>query len=284
MVLSPQAILGGFTMTKWIAASVFLLVGACTSTTVETIEPKTELQFEQKTIANSGFEFNAQPEAEGTLDYGFCQGEGWGGKRDNAVAPARTISSKREVNTDPEPPNPDNAITVDFVKKDIHTVMHFIALRSGLKIIVDGKIEGDTFLPVIHSKGNALEVVRRICYLNNLIMVEDEGFVIITQGAIRLLNETNIFPANGAKYHVVFEKHPLDVAILEVAKVCNISVFVPDAPTDMVPVQKWDITLTMDGATPDEIFRKLAELGNMEIEPDTTSGYRFKYKTNKKLK
>jgi type II secretory pathway component GspD/PulD (secretin) len=74
--------------------------------------------------------------------------------------------------------DPDDPITIDFVQKDLHTVMHYIALRSGLQIIVEGDFV--LKLTVMFRNVDPKEALRSICKANNLEMVEN-GIVIIVK-------------------------------------------------------------------------------------------------------
>lgn len=172
MVLSPQAMLGGFAMTKWIVVSVLLSICSCSSTepAVAEIEIDKNDYSELKPDRSSNYRFYPLP-SDDVLDYGFCLGEGWGRGSSTHISPA--LSREYDYR-----PSSGKTIDLNFVKKDIHTVMHFIALRTGLKIIVDGEI-GHLFISVMYREADPMDVIESICKANNLILVRDGEFIII---------------------------------------------------------------------------------------------------------
>src|SRR5690606_37217870 len=76
---------------------------------------------------------------------------------------ALAFSAPVQAQEAPEPRR-DGLIDVDFVKKDIHTVMHYIGLRSNLDIIVEGTI--DVVMTIIHRNVDPRDVIRSICKAN----------------------------------------------------------------------------------------------------------------------
>ncbi|MCB9894773.1 MAG: type II secretion system protein GspD [Planctomycetes bacterium] len=199
-------------------------------------------------------------------------------------------------------PNPTDPITVDFVQKDLHTVMHYIALRSGLQIIVEGQV--DVKLTVMFRDVDPKSAIQSICKANKLDYIEDGQVIIIKR---RPQEEALANVVNGeieGRFNVNFESHELVTAILEVANVTHAQVFVPatlsqketktpqtpddqDKGTEVVTkVQSRKISMYMREAKPEQILRRLAELGDMEIEPITLDdsapgqdqGFRFAYK------
>src|SRR5690606_28832315 len=89
---------------------------------------------------------------------------------------AVAFSAPVQAQEAPEPRR-DGLIDVDFVKKDIHTVMHYIGLRSNLDIIVEGTI--DVVLTIIHRNVDPRDVIRSICKANKLDYIEDGTSIII---------------------------------------------------------------------------------------------------------
>jgi type II secretory pathway component GspD/PulD (secretin) len=194
-------------------------------------------------------------------------------------------------------PQPDDPITIDFVKKDIHTVMHFIALRSGLKIIVDGQV--NVQLTVMYRSVKPNDAIESICKANQLDMVKDGEFIIIKRRASQTAQANVVDSETTGRFNVSFERQPLVEAIMEVAKVSGTAAFIPAvAPSSgaqpggdpnsganiVQTVQSREISMFMRDASADDIFRRLASLGDMELEEDTSSGYSFKYKVLKAAK
>ncbi|MBZ0135798.1 MAG: hypothetical protein K8I27_05455 [Planctomycetes bacterium] len=205
-------------------------------------------------------------------------------------------------------PNPKDPITVDFVRKDIHTVMHYIALRSGLQIIVQGEI--DVQLTVMFRRVDPKEAIKSICKANKLDYVEDGLMIIIKQRPQDIL-QANVVkglvdPDN--RYNVNFESHELVAAIMEVARITGIQVFMPSVPpaegnqprdpdqegedvNRVRDIQERKISMHMREALPEQILRRLADLGDLDMVeqpldssvPGSDTGWRFKYKPVKRI-
>jgi type II secretory pathway component GspD/PulD (secretin) len=203
-----------------------------------------------------------------------------------AAPPAFAQEDRGDGTLDTEAP-----ITIDFVKKDIHTVMHFIALRSGLQIIVDSSV--DVNLTVMFRNVIPREAVRSICQANKLDMVVD-GDVIIVRARVQEVTLANVTRARPAeeedasrprRFNVRFESHALVQAIMEVAGETDTQVSVPsvmpEEPRDaeeeervvetILEVQRRQVSLYMRDATPEMILRRLAALGNMRFNVATTT-------------
>jgi type II secretory pathway component GspD/PulD (secretin) len=205
-------------------------------------------------------------------------------------------------------PDPEQPITIDFVQKDLHTVMHYIALRSGLQIIVEGEV--DVKLTVMFRKVIPKQAIQSICKANKLDYIEDGIVIIIKQRpqdlslAHVVRGETEPQPGQPDRYNVSFESHELVAAIMEVATVTKTQVFVPavqqpeaasppprsedeQAETERVlDIQARKISIHMREALPARILERLAQLGDLEFETITledavegaTTGYKFKYR------
>lgn len=127
-----------------------------------------------------------------------------------------------------DPPNADGTIDVDFVRKDIHTVMHYIGLRSNLDIIVEGTIKVE--LTIIHRGVMPRDVLRSICKANKLDYIED-GTSIIIKARPQDSSLANVVKGEmPGRYNVNFQSHDLVPAINEVAQVTETDAFIPAAP------------------------------------------------------
>ena len=188
-------------------------------------------------------------------------------------------------------PDPDKPITLDFVGKSLHTVMHYIALRSGLQIIVEGEVE--VKLTVMFRDVSPKDAIQSICKANNLDYIEDGDVIIIKRRPVVDAPSHVEKSQEAALYNVSFEEHELVAAIIEVATVTKTQVFVPavrsspesspeaEDESRMIEVQAKKITLYMTLATPDQILRRLAEIGELDIElveSETGSSYKFTYR------
>jgi type II secretory pathway component GspD/PulD (secretin) len=199
-------------------------------------------------------------------------------------------------------PDPNEPITVDFVRKDIHTVMHYIALRSGLQIIVQGEVSVQ--LTVMFRRVLPKEAIQSICKANKLDYIEDGAVIIIKQrpqdtGLANVVKGENL-----GRFHVNFETHALVEAIMEVARVTGIQVFVPSVPPAegqqprdpeeegqgeqrVQDIQARAISMHMREAVPEQILYRLADLGDLDVKKidrlddsveGSEVGYRFTYK------
>ncbi|MBE7492757.1 MAG: hypothetical protein HS108_13515 [Planctomycetes bacterium] len=84
-----------------------------------------------------------------------------------------------------------HVLVLDFVRKDLQTVVHYIGLRTGLNVVVEGTIAAEIttiqrrVLPKDVSDEDlrlaGLEMLEPICKANDLELVRDGQFVIIKQ-------------------------------------------------------------------------------------------------------
>lgn len=191
-------------------------------------------------------------------------------------------------------PNPEDPITVDFVQKDIHTVMHYIALRSGLQIIVEGEVS--VRLTVMFRNVNPKEAIRSICKANKLDMVEDGQVIIIKQRQQTTQLANVVGSDTEGRFNVSFESHELVQAIMEVAQVTRTEASIPSVtiaegeqrdPDDEEEgesrarrVQERLVSMYMRNAGPDAIFERLRALGDLKLEVvdrDGAPSYQFTY-------
>lgn len=189
-------------------------------------------------------------------------------------------------------PDPNKEITIDFVRKDIHVVMHYIGLRSGLNITVEGDISKE--LTVIFRNIKPLDAIKSICESNELVFIQNGNFIYIKRRADQAARQANVTQGSGpGLYNVSFENQELISAILEAARVTNTPAFMPTITQDMI--DKWRGTLAdleqilekiikrkvgmyMRDAKAEDIFTRLAEMGDLIKEGNPVNGYVFKYK------
>ncbi|MCA8919784.1 MAG: hypothetical protein KDB32_11950, partial [Planctomycetes bacterium] len=225
-------------------------------------------------------------------------------------APAMLAQDDEPGLGDTYEPDPNADITVDFVQKDIHTVMHYIALRSGLQIIVEGEV--DVRLTVMFRKVNPKEAIQSICKANKLDYIED-GSVIIIKKRPQTSQLANVVKGEQAdRFNVNFESHSLVAAIMEVASVTGAQVFIPALPpqtsklpdgsptgdeegnpeaekkieTYVTQIQERQISMFMREAKRGNILERLAELGGLNLNrvalsesgEELVEGFQFSYK------
>lgn len=209
-----------------------------------------------------------------------------------AAQPAGEDDTKEERKEIVQPLDPNKEITIDFVRKDIHVVMHYIGLRSGLNITLEGDITKE--LTVIFRNIKPIDAIRSICDSNELLFIQNGSFIYIKKRADQAARQANVTKGSTPDvYNVSFENQELVSALLEVARVTNTPAFMPTLTQDMV--DKWRGTLAeleqlvetikqrkvgmyMRDAKPEAIFTRLKEMGDLEMTGNVVQGYTFKYK------
>lgn len=205
----------------------------------------------------------------------------------------------------PFKPNPTDPITVDFVQKDLHTVMHYIALRSGLQIIVEGEVA--VKLTVMFRDVIPRDAIQSICKANKLDFIEDGSVIIIKRRPQEAALANVVKGEIEGRFNVNFESHELVAAIMEVASVTRAQVFVPAVPPQdqdqaprrgeeeqeqekrVIQIQERKISIYMREALPGTILKRLADLGDLLFEekaienavPGADVGYEFKYRATR---
>ncbi|MCC7510542.1 MAG: type II secretion system protein GspD [Planctomycetes bacterium] len=210
-----------------------------------------------------------------------------------------------------EGPDSSQPITIDFVQKDIHTVMHYIALRSGLQISVEGSVKVE--LTVMYRDVDPKEAIRSLCKSNKLDYIEDGKFIIIKARPQDTKLANVVKGEQPGRYNVMFELHPLVQAINEVASITESDAYVPAAPPEDLEqpggsggffpgggsgggsgieekIRERKVSMYMREASPREIMERLAALGGMKIKiverdaGDGTKrmGFEFEYPVRKK--
>ncbi|MCB9932857.1 MAG: hypothetical protein H6841_05470 [Planctomycetes bacterium] len=189
------------------------------------------------------------------------------------------------------PDDPASSRRERFLRStDLHTALHYIALRTGLQVIVDGKIDAElrAAFRVPSNRAEAIELIQSICKANKLDYIQD-GDVIILKARPEEPSLANVITGDWAGvYHVKFEEQDLVTAIMEVAVVTKSQVLVPTSGTDKTQesqgggIKQVRVTLELKNATAEEVLRKLAELGDMDLAVEKDEGgqpfYRFSFK------
>lgn len=204
------------------------------------------------------------------------------------------------------PVNPDDPIDIDFVKKDIHGVMHYIGLRSGLNIQVEGAVTRS--LTLIYREVKPRDAIRSICAANKLDYVEDGNFIYIKDRAQADSLANVVRGEIEGRFNVNFQLHELVAAINEVAEVTQSDAYVPSAPPDELgpsperegepgaapgsfgsveQVRQRRVSMYMREATPEDIMRRLGSLGGLDVveanrdipgADASRAGFEFRYR------
>lgn len=210
------------------------------------------------------------------------------------LTPAQKVAhdDARQPPTITVPSRGEALITPDRLDWDIHTLMHYLALYTDLQIIVEGDVDQRVHAVFSISdeltRGKAVEVIQSVCKACKLDFIQD-GVVIIVKARPEETSLANVINGDWAGvYHVKFEEQDLVTAIMEVAVVTKSQVLVPTSGTDKTQeskgggIKQVHVTLELKNATAEEVLRKLAELGDMDLEVEKDEGgqpvYRFSYK------
>lgn len=100
------------------------------------------------------------------------------------------VANLRKGEKDEFRPDPNQPITVDFVQKDLQTVVHYIALRSGLQIIVEGDVS--VRVTVQLTNANPRDLIRKLCEEHHLVCVFDGNVVMIKKPRMQAEVEANL--------------------------------------------------------------------------------------------
>jgi hypothetical protein len=168
-----------------------------------------------------------------------------------------------------------------LVQKDLHTVVHYIAMHSALQIIVEDEVSKKLTVELPEfdrdheqSEERTKELLCKLAEALDLDYIEDGSVIIIFK---KRPAELELKPDYDGKYNVDFIEYDLIAAIKEVSTVTGVPVLTPESfPANTVYLQLKD-------ATPHEIFHALADLGNFDIEVIDVKGelgkvYKFKYR------
>jgi hypothetical protein len=196
--------------------------------------------------------------------------------------PGEAPKPKVEGEVDPAKPNgeddsrpdPEKPITVDFVNRDIHSVFHYIALRSGLNVIVQGSL--DTKVTVMLRDKKPRDAIRAICDGNNLELVEDGGSFIVRKNPAASAALSVTRGSKDGLWNVSFEKQPCAGAILEFARTAAVTVFLPSSSTD----SDKPISVYLRESTTEDILAWLATLAGWTVtkSDDDNPSWTFKRK------
>lgn len=157
--------------------------------------------------------------------------------------------------------------------RDFHTLLHYLALRTGLEIAIEGQIDLVLTVDFMRqeenlTKAKAKEIIWSICKANNLDYVEDGDFIIVKKrpGAELVRVVPDGIPG---RFDVNFEDCPWVEAIMETAVAASLQVFVPArGPNneEWGPIAVKQISLKVENVTADHILREIARLAELDVE------------------
>lgn len=151
-------------------------------------------------------------------------------------------------------------ITIDFVQKNIHEVMHTIAMRAGLQIVVEGELQ--IKITVMFREIRPREAIRAICKANQLEMIEDGGVIIIKQGKAEQGHVTRADDSRDpdAPINVNFVEVSLSEAIIDIQKRSGLNVEM-HLPPGEDPV----VTLHLEKIAPRAIVKIMCEGADLRV-------------------
>lgn len=154
------------------------------------------------------------------------------------------------------------------VRGAIHTVMHYIALRSGLDIIVEGSIEGPLRIDLRADPGTALplQVIWRICKAHDLDMVVDDNFVILTNARWWRGSGITLDAVHGQRFSGEFVDTDASAAIMETCKAAGLQAYVPSLPDEWQGSMFETVRFAFNDCSADTILRKIAEQAGLNVE------------------
>jgi hypothetical protein len=176
-----------------------------------------------------------------------------------------------------QPKKDSDEFVIDFVQNDVHTVMHYFALRSGLDLIVEGAAYPS--LTVIQrvpkqedpekQREEFLKVLRRICEANRLDMIEDGTSVIIKKQAGPEPEPTVTAGALDGRWNVNFENASPWAAAGQCAKLIKVGLSLPQQREQDANLK---FSIYMREATPTAIMQRIAAEAGMEVIETTENG------------
>lgn len=164
-----------------------------------------------------------------------------------------------------------------FSRSSLHTVLHYVAMQTGLNLIMQGDIDSQVTaaVPASMSLERGIAGVRTFCEICGLDFEYDGDVVIIRE----FPEPTLVIRAPGL-YSVEFNADKLLDAIRDVVAMTGARVLVPLRLMELRPQPQ--VSLQMNDGTPEAILARLAELSDMDLEYVTGEGvkpaYVFKYR------
>lgn len=153
-------------------------------------------------------------------------------------------------------PDDSALITLDFVKKDIHTVMHFIAQQSGLQIIVEGEISVE--LTVMFKDVTPKDAIRSICKANKLNMVEDGEVIIIRAGDGGSTAERDVDPDKPIS--VTYDDKAISLALIDIQKRSGLDIVYGAGPD-----YDSTVSIALKDLPPRKIVRLICETADLRV-------------------
>ncbi|MCA8937533.1 MAG: DUF4974 domain-containing protein, partial [Planctomycetes bacterium] len=161
---------------------------------------------------------------------------------------------------------------LSFENTSLRVVMQYIAASAGLKVRYEEEI-GQRKISCILPKGpftrnEAITLIDSICKSNALDFIRDGDVFILRKRPKAEL--ARVAPASIAgQFEVSFEDCPWVDAVMETAVIARAQVFVPAREPngeEWGPVVVKKISLKVENATADHIFREIARLAELDVE------------------
>ncbi len=179
--------------------------------------------------------------------------------------PAAPADTPREQPTQKPP------VVLDFVQKDIHTVMHYLSLHTGLNVILEGDVSAVlTVMMTIpqyedeaRSREAVIRVMQSLCRANGLEALESGRTLIVRRSSTEITEPLIARGTSEGRWNVNLRDATPWTAITRCGQAMKISVNVPASrgPADA----GLRLNLYMREATPGDIMRAIAAECGMEV-------------------
>jgi len=141
---------------------------------------------------------------------------------------------------------------------EMHVVLHYIALHSGLQVVIEGTI-GEAQCTLKPKPALPLQMIWSLCKRMGCDMMVEGNFVFVA--ARPPVDFTRVRPTPNDQYHGGFDGQSAMFAIMESAKVSDTQVFIPQELNTDHPIR-----FQFTNCKPDTILRKIAEQAGLNVE------------------
>jgi hypothetical protein len=168
-------------------------------------------------------------------------------------------------------------LVIDFVRQDIQSVVHYMAMNLDLDVILEGGITQPITVSYRIPRGDdkvkfrqaVMRVLRSICNANNLDMIEDGTTIIIKKKAGPEPEPTVTAGALDGRWNVNFENASPWTAAGQCAKLMKVGL---SLPLQLEQDADLKFSIYMREATPTAIMQRIAAEAGMEVIETTENG------------
>lgn len=168
----------------------------------------------------------------------------------------------------------EKPITIDFVLKDIHVIMHYLQVKSGWTIQVDSAV--NVRITCLATFTNWAEMLRTICKDHNLTFDVDEETktIMVHPGEGRYARFLEVtFSEETTSVHACFSRVTVSDALIAVCRKCDVHGFLKPVSdgangfkTGPFAYGERAASLYTEDMSLDEVFLELARQGDLKYE------------------